>query len=816
MSRAMNLLRPLVLLAVLSLAACGGGAETKENPIINQAPVPDYTGPAASTPDIQAFKINVWENLKASNRCGGCHNATGQSPRFARNDDVNLAYQDALALVNLTQPDMSRFVTKVGGGHNCWLSANSACADTMTVWIRNWAGAVATGGKTIQLVAPPVRDVGSSKTFPTDSTLYASTIHPLVRQFCSRCHASNAGTPVSPYFADANVDAAYSAARSKINLDNTSLSRLEVRLRDEFHNCWGDCATSAATMLQKIDAFANGIPLTQVDPSLVTSKALTLYEGTVAAGGNRYESNVIALWEFKTGMGTTAFDTSGQEPAINLNFSGDVSWVGGWGLKVGAGGKAQGTSSASKKLADRIKATGEYSIEAWVAPANVVQEDAWIVSYSGGPAARNATLGQRAYQYQVQTRSSRTDANGAPITLTKDTDRDAQASLQHVVLTYDPVNGQRLYVNGVATGDVDRAGGGNLSDWDDSFALVLGNETSGTRPWTGVLKLVAVHSRALSGAQVRQNFDAGVGERYFMLFNVTQLTNVPQSYIMFEASQYDSYSYMFAKPTFVSLDPAARPGSMPLKGLRIGLNGAEARVGQAYVPMDVMVNDSNYAPSTGQPLGGIGTVVALEKGPANDQFFLTFERIAANSHTVTEPPLAPPAAPVDLPPQSQVGLRQFEEISASMSAMTTVPTTQAEVKATYDLVKQALPQNESIEGFLSAQQVGIAQLSIEYCNALVENGTLRSAYFPGVDFGGSASAVFGSAGARDQVFNPLLDRMLGVSVGTQPDRAAVRGELDSLAAKLSSCGGSCAADRSKTIAKASCGAVLGSAVTLLQ
>jgi hypothetical protein len=151
-----------------------------------------------------------------------------------------------------------------------------------------------------------------------------------------------------------------------------------------------------------------------------------------------------------------------------------------------------------------------------------------------------------------------------------------------------------------------------------------------------------------------------------------------------------------------------------------------------------------------------------------------------------------------------------------MSAMTTVPATQSDVKTTYELVKQALPQNESVEGFLSAQQVGIAQLSIEYCNALVEDNALRNAYFPGVDFSGSPAAVFGSAAARDQVFNPLLDRMLGQSVGSQPDRAAVRGELDSLAAKLSACGGACAADRSKTIAKASCGAVLGSAVTLLQ
>jgi hypothetical protein len=819
MARAMTFIRPLVLLATLTLAACGGGgAETKENPVVSQAPVPDYTGPAPTSADVQAFKINLWENVKASNRCGGCHNATGQSPRFARNDDVNLAYQDALALVNLTTPDQSRLVSKVGGGHNCWLSANSACGDTMTVWIRNWAGAVATGGKTITLQAPPVHDVGASKTFPADSALFAGTLHPLLRQYCSRCHASNAGTPQSPFFADSNADAAYSAARSKINLDSTSLSRLVVRLRDEFHNCWSDCAGNANVMLAQVDAFANGIPLTQIDPTLVTSKALSLYEGTVAAGGNRYEANIIALWEFKTGMGTTAFDTSGVEPAINLGFSGDVSWVGGWGIKVGTGGKAQGTATASKKLADRIKATGEYTLEAWVAPANVVQEDAWIVSYSGGPTARNATLAQREYQYQAQTRSSRSDANGGNAFLTNAADRDAQASLQHVVLTYDPQSGQRLYVNGNYTGDTDALGGGSLADWDDSFALVLGNETSGTRPFAGVFRMVAVHSRALTAAQARQNFDAGVGERYFMLFNVSHLTSVPQSYLMFEASLYDSYGYLFTKPTFISLDANARPGTLPLKGVRIGVNGAEVRVGQAYAPLDVNVTDSNYTPAAGQKISNIGTVMPLEKGPDSDQFFLTFERIANNTHTVTEPPAPTPAPPVDLPPQADVGIRQFEEISASMSAMTTVPTTQTEVKATYELVKQALPQNENVEGFLTAQQVGVAQLAIEYCNALVEDSSLRSAYFPGVNFAAAANSIFGSAAGRDTVFNPLLDRMLGVSVGSQPDRALVRGELDTLAgaSKLLACGAGCDAERTKTITKASCAAVIGSAVTLLQ
>src|SRR3954465_6950678 len=153
--------------AVAILAGCsGGGAPTTENPVTQAPPVTDYIGPAAANADVQAFRINLWENIKANNRCGGCHNAGGQTPQFARNDDVNLAYQAANSVVNLTQPDQSRMVQKVAGGHNCWLQSAAACGDTMTVWIRNWAGASATGGTTIQLVPPVIKEVGGGKAFP--------------------------------------------------------------------------------------------------------------------------------------------------------------------------------------------------------------------------------------------------------------------------------------------------------------------------------------------------------------------------------------------------------------------------------------------------------------------------------------------------------------------------------------------------------------------------------------------------------------------------------------------------------------------------
>ncbi len=44
-------------------------------------------------------------------------------------------------------------------------------------------------------------------------------------------------------------------------------------------------------------------------------------------------------------MGNIAYDTSGHEPALNLTLSGDVTWVGGWGINVKMGGKAQGTAA---------------------------------------------------------------------------------------------------------------------------------------------------------------------------------------------------------------------------------------------------------------------------------------------------------------------------------------------------------------------------------------------------------------------------------------------------------------------------------------
>ncbi|HEU4779749.1 MAG TPA: LamG domain-containing protein [Steroidobacteraceae bacterium] len=832
--------------AVAILAGCSsGGAPTVVNPITVAPPVADYTGPASANADVQAFRINLWENIKGNNRCGSCHGAGGQTPMFARNDDVNAAYQAANTIVNLSQPDQSRMVEKVVSGHNCWLQAPSACGDTLTVWIRNWAGSTATGGTQIQLQAPAIREVGGSKSFPATSAAFgASSLYALVRNAgsanCVRCHSSSAATQQQPFFADADVDVAYAAIRSKINLDTPAASRLVVRLRDEFHNCWGNagCGNNADEMEAAVTAFADAIPITNVDPSLLISKGLTLYDGTVAAGGNRYEAATIAKYEFKTGMGAIAYDTSGLEPALSLTLSGDVSWVGGWGINIKEGGKAQGTSASSKKLSDLIKSTGEFTIEAWVNNANVAQEDAFIVSYSAGAMSRNVTLAQRMYQYEGYTRSDQTSANGNPVLLTNDDDEDAQAALQHVVMTFSPVEGRRIYVNGMFTGDVDAQGGGSLAEWDDTYALVLGNETSTNRQWEGVMRLVAIHNRALTPAQILQNFEAGVGEKYFMLFNVSHLLpEVPQAYVMLEASQLDTYGLQLTKPTFISLATNTTITNVPIAGIRIGVNGLLAHSGQAYQPLSATVGGSSYVAGAGQQLSNVGTVVAIDKTVVDDVLFLSFERIGALSYTPPEPVVPPPAEPADLELESDVGLRTFDELNTTLSQLTGVPQTNVRVRDTYLLVKQALPSIEKFGSFGPAQQTALAQLAMQYCNVMVDDNTLRAAFFGSLDGSGSGTGVFGTSGSpnmanRDLLINALIDKAVGTGMDFQVTAAQIREELHTgfqdpvnltpeyftpgLINRLVSGPTGASPLGGRTVMKAACGAVLGSGVTLIQ
>jgi hypothetical protein len=858
------------------LAACGGGASTTElaaapttNTITSGTP---YTGPVAADADILKFQQEFWSKARTADRCGSCHSEAGPQTPFVRSDDVNAAYELAVAYIDRDQPSASQFVTKVSAlplGHNCWVEDPGVCGAIMTNWIENWVGADGSaGGREIVLTPPPDQapggDTGTFKNFPDDPALFDQHLYtPILSQYCSGCHSSESSTPQQPYFAETDaanpaeaVASAYEAAKSKINLISTPDSRFVIKvspgsLGGEAHNCWNnDCATASTQMLNAINAFVGQIPETVLDQSLIYSQAVRLVDGTLASGGNRYENDQIALWEFKTGNGSIAYDTSGVDPAIDLNFSGDVTWYGGWGITIGTGaqgpGKAQGSTGTSRKLHDVLVDSGEFSIEAWVIPANVTQEMRRIVTYSAGQSTRNVALQQTLYNYDFLLRTNATDADGNSVTTlngdpqlsTPDDDEVLQATLQHVVATYNPIEGRKIYVNGVLVTQTDPIPGGTLVPWQDNFALVLGNEASSDGVWEGTFRLAAVHRRSLTQEQITQNFDAGVGERFYLLFDISaRIDAAPQSsYVLFEAQQFDSYSYLFDKPHFTTLD-GSQPQGIEMEGLRIALNGQEAPVGQSYANLVQQLDLVNAAQDElGQPLSVLGAVLPLELGPQDDEFFLTFDNINGALYNRDEAPMLNVSdyiATVD-ERASDIGVKTFDEIDATYAAITNVDRTAYSVQVqgatvfpveeTFQELRQSLPAVEGAETFLSSHQVAIAQLAIQYCDAAVEDGTI----WPGFNFGAAPGTAFGVAN-RDSFVEPLIARAVGHSstspqILSQPSYAAVHNEIasydsggvglrpDNLIDRL-------LADpntNTLAIAKGVCAAVIGSAATLVQ
>jgi hypothetical protein len=218
------------------------------------------------------------------------------------------------------------------------------------------------------------------------------------------------------------------------------------------------------------------------------------------------------LYTFEEGSGTTVRDVSGVGSPLDLYVSdgSSIIWLPG-ALLIHSAASIP-SSQAASKIIDAAQTSNEITIEAWVKPANTTQDGpARIVTLSQDPYNRNFTLGQGLWGsqpsalYDVRLRTTATDNSGLPSLSSPN--GSLTADLTHVVYTRDASGVARIYID-----DLQQASttvGGDFSNWDAGFRLALANELTGDRPWLGDFHLVAIYSRALTPAQVTQNFEAG-------------------------------------------------------------------------------------------------------------------------------------------------------------------------------------------------------------------------------------------------------------------------------------------------------------------
>ena len=890
----LSLLRPLfasstfihvisVLIGVLLLSACsggsgGGGSDRADTSADVGTTDFVYNGPPPQSAEVQSFKVSFYDNLVTGDRCGVCHTPGGEagSIDFVNRDDVNLAWQSAKGMVDLDEPSRSALVAQLEGGHQCWLGATSAatCAVTATGYIANWANGSSQGVSLVSLTPRSIYSPDAEiKFFPNtlaDAQALGTGIDDLLtltRTYCSDCHNEAVADAQAPFFASSNDDIAYAALNTKVDLNVPSRSRLVRRLSEDGHQCWSNCASDATTMENAIAAFASPIAVSGVDSNLVFSMAQVLEgangDGILAASGGRHEADVIAKWEFLEGTGDTVADTSGIRPEIELTLSGEVSWLGSGGLRF-SGGKVQGGVASSAKLADLVSRTNEYTVEAWVVPFNVTQEEAWMVAYSGGAVSRNLLAAQNIYAYDFYNRSSANDDNGGgdPATTTlNDTMDFAQAALQHVVMTFDPVEGRKIYVNGEDTGAEDVSGGGLINSWNTSFAVTLGNSVGLDRTWEGAMRMVAVHNRRLTEEQILTNFEAGVGSSYYLLFSVAELVANPgcsetngseitdYCYVGFEVSQFDEFSYLFNQPFFINLNTAVPDISFDLEGIRLGINSKLAAVGQAFVNVSDTIDTQRFTElnakltNEGQILSPYGTIIPLEGGPEQDIFFLAFDRIESESSVVSDGDdnsanydnvLVGEEAP-------DLSMKTFDAINKSYAEITGVSSARSDpAGAAFYNLKSQLPSVADFNAFLSSHQMAATQLAAAYCDELVSDTGLRTSLFPTFDFSQRSDTIDDDVW-RSGIVVPLVDR--SINTGLYDDtpaliaaRAGLEGEIVNLIGSmldevpsdsdftpvsdgkmdgLKWCIGACPAEKTNDVTKGACIAILASGALLV-
>jgi len=243
----------------------------------------------------------------------------------------------------------------------------------------------------------------------------------------------------------------------------------------------------------------------------LTLLLLSAVSGQAFAQGRVTDGQQV-LYGFDEESGPTVHDISGIGSPLDLtiNEPGSVSWIMGGGLTlnlptlISSGGPAV-------KIIGSAMASNALTVEAWVTPANTTQDGpARIVTLSEDPYNRNFTMGQGEYRvgtdlYSMRLRTTATDPNGTPSLTTPL--GSLTTNMTHVVSTRDPAGNTILYLDGIQVASHNP--GGDLSNWDPFFSLALGDEIVGGRPWLGTYHLVAVFDRALSGAEVQQNYVAG-------------------------------------------------------------------------------------------------------------------------------------------------------------------------------------------------------------------------------------------------------------------------------------------------------------------
>lgn len=218
----------------------------------------------------------------------------------------------------------------------------------------------------------------------------------------------------------------------------------------------------------------------------------------------------VAAYDFDTAGATIVEDRTDGTP-YDLQPVGDVQFRDDATVFLGPDALLQ-TTTAPAEFTESAGASGEFAVAIWLATSDVVQgtdpEDpatnVRIVSYSINTAERNFTLAQWFDRAVLRVRTENSNENGLPQTILDGIFADTRV---HLYLFQIRNGVMELYVDGILVHS--EAANGKIEGWDSSYPLVIGNEASGNRGWSGRIYSLALYDRGFDSRQISDAFRAG-------------------------------------------------------------------------------------------------------------------------------------------------------------------------------------------------------------------------------------------------------------------------------------------------------------------
>ncbi|HTG35180.1 MAG TPA: Ig-like domain-containing protein [Thermoanaerobaculia bacterium] len=251
----------------------------------------------------------------------------------------------------------------------------------------------------------------------------------------------------------------------------------------------GQTVTYTAGLYIGVDSFT----YTVSDGAGGTATATVTVNVTMPA---RVATGLQVRYDFNEGSGDTIQDTSGAGAPLNLTVKSTsaVNWLSG-GLAVNSKTTIASAGPATK-IIDAAQSSNAITVEAWLLPSSLtLNGPAGILRLAKNHAQRNLVFGQSGGRYETEIRTS----SGRPSL--QSPAGSLSLELAHVVYTRSNSGEAVYYINGILVSS--QTAGGDLSAWGSDQKLSLADD------WQGTYFLMAVYGRALTSAEVQQNFLAG-------------------------------------------------------------------------------------------------------------------------------------------------------------------------------------------------------------------------------------------------------------------------------------------------------------------